>query len=527
MPFEHKGARACVEEVDVKLPFPPGAAHLWVDVSALLRCQGAFTGIPRTIASLVLAWMERGDVRLRFCSFSRTGGHYREVPREKLLGLLLTRRAAASVGGAAVHSRRPPLASARAVLWRVARSLPHGWKTALRAAARQATIAGSDLGWFFLGTGIQALRRGSRLFHPQGGVWPAPAPFATGDAVLIPGGWWDDAASFPILREYKQKTGLRVAYVIYDLIAYRLPQLLSPALPGAFMRHVPDVLDLADTIGTISENSRRDLLALAADLGKPAPPMRVLRLGDDAVRGQESVCPRGLPAGWETKPFVLTVGTVESRKNHRLLYQVWRQLIEQFGPTVPPLVIAGGFGWLTGDLRHEIETDPLTREHLHFLPQLADAELDWLYEHCLFTLYPSHYEGWGLPVAEGLARGKYCIASSASALPEVGGDLIDYHDPLDFVECFQLVKRALFEDGFVQRREERLRREYRVHSWSECAASYVEMLERDLDRLFREGTPGRPSDDLPEPEWQGYEPAGTASRTPVGAENDLCVPTPK
>ena len=56
--------------------------------------------------------------------------------------------------------------------------------------------------------------------------------------MLIPGGWWDDETAFPILRDYKQNASLRVAYVLYDLIAYRLPQLLSPALPGAFMRHI-------------------------------------------------------------------------------------------------------------------------------------------------------------------------------------------------------------------------------------------------------------------------------------------------
>jgi glycosyltransferase involved in cell wall biosynthesis len=265
---------------------------------------------------------------------------------------------------------------------------------------------------------------------------------------------------------------------------------------------------------------------LATDLGRPAPPVWVLRLGDDATTEQVPVYPRELPAGWEAKHFILTVGTVEGRKNHRLLYHVWRRLLEQFGPTVPPLVIAGEFGWLTSDLRQEITRDPLVRDHLLFLPRLADAELGWLYKHCLFTLYPSLYEGWGLPVAEGLARGKYCIASSASALPEAGGDLIDYHDPLDFVECFQLIKRALFEEGFVQRREERLRREYRPHTWSECAASYLDLLERELGQHFRQGVLKHRSGDQLESGWRGYESADTAPLAPVQAENALSLPSP-
>jgi hypothetical protein len=303
--------------------------------------------------------------------------------------------------------------------------------------------------------------------------------------LLIPGGWWDDIGSFALLQALKRHTGLKVAYLIYDLIPCKRPELTARTLPAAFRHGLRAMLPLADMIATISENSRRDLLALAAGLGLPAPPVRVIRLGDDPVSGQAPVYPGGLPAGWETKPFVLTVGTVEVRKNHRLLYHVWHRLIEQCGPQVPPLVVVGAFGWLVGDLRQEIKTDPLVGDHLVFLSRVTDAELHWLYEHCLFTLYPSHYEGWGLPVAESLARGKYCIASSSSALPEVGGDLVDYHDPLDCAACCRLVQRALFEPGFVQQREERLRREYRVRSWAVCAASFVDVLERDLDRRFR------------------------------------------
>ena len=83
-------------------------------------------------------------------------------------------------------------------------------------------------------------------------------------------------------------------------------------------------------------------------------------------------------------------------------------------------------------------------------------------------------------LAEALAHGKYCVCSSSSSLPEIAGDLLDYHDPLDLAGCASLVERALFEPGWLARKEERIRREFRVTPWRACAASVLEKLARHL-----------------------------------------------
>ena len=114
------------------------------------------------------------------------------------------------------------------------------------------------------------------------------------------------------------------------------------------------------------------------------------------------------------------------------------------------------------------------------LPKVNDRELRWLYRRCLFTLYPSHYEGWGLPVAESLIYGKHCICSNASSLPEVGGGLVDYHDPLDALGCQALIERTLFEPGWLSEREARIRREYRTTSWKDSHRQTMQILDRRL-----------------------------------------------
>src|SRR5262249_13833248 len=143
-------------------------------------------------------------------------------------------------------------------------------------------------------------------------------------------------------------------------------------------------------------------------------PVEVFRLGDELTGVASPTRPAGLPAELG-EAFVLSVGTLEVRKNHQLLYHLWRGLVEQFGDRVPPLVLAGRPNWGTADLLEQIAADPVVRGRLILLVTPTDAELLWLYRHCLFTLFPSAYEGWGLPVAEALAHGKYCICSRATS----------------------------------------------------------------------------------------------------------------
>jgi glycosyltransferase involved in cell wall biosynthesis len=143
---------------------------------------------------------------------------------------------------------------------------------------------------------------------------------------------------------------------------------------------------------------------------------------------------------------------------------------------VPKLALVGRPGWLINDLLAQLHADPVTKGHLVLSRDACDEELIWLYRHCLFTVYPSFYEGWGLPVAESLSFGKYCLASQAASMPEIGGELCDYHDPLDLEGFLRLVERPLFDPAFLSQREQRVRERYRPTTWRDCAARVLELL---------------------------------------------------
>ena len=172
--------------------------------------------------------------------------------------------------------------------------------------------------------------------------------------------------------------------------------------------------------------------------------------------------------------FTLFVSTIEVRKNHRLLVRVWQRLIERHGEdAVPVLIFAGQIGWLVDDLLTELAESDYLNGKIRVMPNLSDDELCRAYRACLFTIFPSLSEGWGLPIAESLAHGKFCVASNRASIPEVGGDLLDYFDPSNEDDALAKVERLLRDPGYLAAREARLRGEYIAPTWADCAQSLI------------------------------------------------------
>jgi glycosyltransferase involved in cell wall biosynthesis len=238
-----------------------------------------------------------------------------------------------------------------------------------------------------------------------------------------------------------------------------------------FRKWLGEAVPSADAIFTVSNYSRQALLEFAAAAGWPAPCVDVIRLGG-------GLSPRPM-AGVRRKIFlpqryVLFVSTIEIRKNHGLLVRVWRRLLTRHGAdAIPVLIFAGQIGWMVDDLLADLAASSYLGGKIEHRPGLSDEELDEAYRSCLFTIFPSLCEGWGLPIAESLARGKFCVASNRTSIPEVGGDLIDYFDPSDDDDALAKIERLLFEPGYVMEREARLRTEYRPRTWADCAHSLV------------------------------------------------------
>ena len=118
-----------------------------------------------------------------------------------------------------------------------------------------------------------------------------------------------------------------------------------------------------------------------------------------------------------------------------------------------------------------LTNDPDVQKSIQILSGVRDEELEWLYQNCIFTIFPSMYEGWGLPVAESLSHGKVCISSDVSSMPEVGGDLVSYISPYNPAEAIEKIKN-LCNDKTRRELEERIRAHYKPVTWQDTYESF-------------------------------------------------------
>jgi glycosyltransferase involved in cell wall biosynthesis len=275
----------------------------------------------------------------------------------------------------------------------------------------------------------------------------------------------------------RRERRVRFAAIVYDLIPLTHPQWVGRGYGKKFQHWLTAMLVNADLVLTISSYSRSVLISYAEREGKAVPRTEVLPLG----AGFRVLPGRSIDQAIARLPsvYVLFVSTLEPRKNHRLLVRVWCRLIEKHGErNVPSLVFVGRVGWMIDDLMAELDQSGYLSGKIVRLADISDVDIREVYRRCLFSVFPSLVEGWGLPVAESLEQGKLCIASNRASIPEVGGDLVDYFDPDDEAATLTAVERAIFDDAYRNAREARIRGEYRPASWGGCAEALISSLER-------------------------------------------------
>jgi glycosyltransferase involved in cell wall biosynthesis len=253
---------------------------------------------------------------------------------------------------------------------------------------------------------------------------PEGAPlFAGGSA------WMQNALYVERLIAFARARRLKLTALLHDVIPVRFPFWFGEGYAPVFEHNLTLLLDGAEALLAVSDCTRREVEAFAARVpGLMIPPIGLLREGD-AIGDTGSA--DAVAARFAQQPFVLSVGAIHTRKNHRLLYDVWLGLVRRMGARCPHLVLVGGVAWNGTDLARALREDARLEGRVTILDDVDDAALGWLYRHCLFTAYPSLHEGWGLPVAESLRHGKHCLAANVASIPEIAPGLVELLDPLD------------------------------------------------------------------------------------------------
>ena len=308
---------------------------------------------------------------------------------------------------------------------------------------------------------------------------------APGDVALFLGAVWiADAVMLAARRLHAQ--GARCVYLLYDLTPV-LQTGHTAAVNHLFDRYLSLVLATASRVPAISQSSRRDFEGYARDHGATAP------------AGEATGLPSGLePTGASTspwsRPYVLFVGTIESRKQHALAFQAWRKLLQRH-VDLPDLVCIGRLGWHAEEfLEPYVATRGLDGRISVLSNSLSDDEIADFYRHAEFTIYPSSYEGWGLPVSESLAFGKVVIAARNSSIAEAGGEFASYFNTGDIDDFVTVIERDGLDLTRRAELETRMRRGFTEITWQHVADVLIHEIE--AARNARGGDPMHPTIDL-------------------------------
>ena len=209
--------------------------------------------------------------------------------------------------------------------------------------------------------------------------------------------------------------------MVHDLIPITHPEYVRPESEASHRRRIGTIELLADGVVANSAATRD---ALVAGMRRErALPIAVAHLGTDP---HDAVVP--LAGG---RAYFVCVGTIEARKNHLLLLNIWRRMVEERGAEAPLLHLVGKRGWENEQVVDMLERCRALRGHVLEHGDLDDAAMRAMVAGARALLLPSFDEGFGMPVAEALAVGTPVIAADIPALREVGRQVPEYLDPLD------------------------------------------------------------------------------------------------
>ena len=263
---------------------------------------------------------------------------------------------------------------------------------------------------------------------------------------------------------------------VHDLAFLQHPETAIPSLAAYLNKVVPESVAKADVVAAISHTTKQ---ALIEHYQTPAEKITVIPCGiapyfkriTDPILQEATRHKFGLQS-----PFVLSVGTLEPRKNHLGLIKAFYE-VQQSNENSAILAIAGGKGWLYEETLNAVKELKL-EDKVRFLGRVSDLELILSYSLADVFAFPSFFEGFGIPPLEAMACGAPVITSNTSSLPEVTGDAaihIDPHDIHALANAISLLlgdeqlRESLRQKGYVQSQK---------YTWSNSAHKTLSLYQK-------------------------------------------------
>lgn len=402
---------------------------LYVDVTQLVHWEGKLTGIPRVMYELAILFRQNDNVR--YVSWVKQQKCYCEVDynhsvlnRGNGIRYLHDGEELSSADTDSDLSHHSPSVATQ-------KSGKPLYKKVLHKAINGTKYISADLPEKIRET---ASTKKSASYKK--------AQFSKGDAVFIPWGeWWDN--NFLSYLENIHTDGVHLSTIIHDVGPMVTPH-LSGHSTESLSNYVRRIVPICEEVFVNSKCTRDSMIAWMKENGLDVPDVTVFVIGDDFKHSTPKKPDNSVFASSKLKggDYLLTVGTVELKKNHIFFYYAYRLAYER-GIELPKLVIAGRRGWGTETNISLMENDPLVKDKLVFQFDTSDEELAWLYDNALFSVFASFYEGWGMPLAESLFHGVPVISARSTSLVEIGDGIIDRFTQASTDEFLEAVTKML------------------------------------------------------------------------------------
>jgi len=294
---------------------------------------------------------------------------------------------------------------------------------------------------------------------------------------------WNNRMRRSFLLPILKRQGVSIAVHIYDIIPILYPQYCDEQTTLRFMDYLGAHLLHADLIIANTESTLSDIRRLSEQIGTHPVHSICVPLGANFVTvnkkslDTKTIDPRVFAL--EGYQYLLMVGTIEPRKNHEFLLDVYEEKLRSAGFK---LVIAGRPGWNIDLIMRRINNLQKKDDHFLYLDHANDATIDYLYKHAYFTVFPTQYEGFGLPIIESFLHKTPVLASDIPVLREVGGDLCEYFSLADKTDMLRLLQKYKSDpDAYIVLRSQL--EHYVPFSWDQSE----EQMWNALQPLLRAG----------------------------------------
>ena len=335
-------------------------------------------------------------------------------------------------------------------------------------------------------------------FDSSADLSPGVSSPEPGDHVFFTGLVW--TPTFVKLFAKLTTQNIDFSVLVHDIIPIEYSELVGDEHSLSFSVWLTTTVKTANVI-YVSTTGVRDQIVRWALLSGLEIRARIVPIafGHSRMEGGLSapqVTPDARTAKVDIGNFVLSVGTIDVRKNQTLLCRIWKELADSLGSdNIPQLVLVGrdDIGIASAD---PAASSLFAADRIVLLDGLADDQVAGLYKACLFTAFPSLDEGYGLPVAESLQYGKLCISSSLPAVREHAGDLVWYFRLDDFDGALGLFRRAIERPAERQKAEARIAREFRPRRWSDTYQTMVAAARQALQEPVQAFESGNGREDI-------------------------------